>query len=71
MRLIRKAEVLEMVGVSYPTIWRWMRAGVFPKPLATINRSMWIEQEVADWIASLPRRQFKGEKNVKPISTFR
>jgi predicted DNA-binding transcriptional regulator AlpA len=27
MKLLRKSEVLDMVGVSYPTIWRWIREG--------------------------------------------
>lgn len=30
-RLIKKAELLELVGASYPTIWRWMRDGAFPR----------------------------------------
>ena len=31
LRLLSKAEVLERVGVTYQTIWRWMVAGTFPR----------------------------------------
>ena len=30
-RLISKPEVLDRVGVTFPTLWAWMRAGVFPR----------------------------------------
>ena len=30
-RLISKAEVLDRIGVTYPTLWVWMRRGVFPR----------------------------------------
>lgn len=71
MRLLQKAEVTEMVGVSYPTIWRWMRDGKFPRPVEMGERSMWIMDEVQDWMLSLPRRQYGAEKNGKPLSPLR
>jgi predicted DNA-binding transcriptional regulator AlpA len=30
-KLISKPEVLDRIGVTYPTIWAWMRAGKFPR----------------------------------------
>ncbi len=30
-RLISKLQVLDRVGVSYPTLWQWMRQGKFPR----------------------------------------
>lgn len=71
MKLLRKAEVLEMVGVSYPTIWRWVRAGSFPKPISMGERSMWVMDEVQAWILSLPRRQYGNGKNGKSLSPLR
>ena len=29
-RLLSRAEVLEIVGVTYPTLWAWVRDGHFP-----------------------------------------
>jgi predicted DNA-binding transcriptional regulator AlpA len=31
-RLLDRVEVQAVVGLSYPTIWSWMRAGNFPAP---------------------------------------
>ncbi|MBR0804119.1 AlpA family phage regulatory protein [Bradyrhizobium japonicum] len=31
MRFLNRAEVLEKTGVSYQTIWAWMRDGKFPR----------------------------------------
>jgi predicted DNA-binding transcriptional regulator AlpA len=30
-RIVSKPEVLDRVGVTYPTIWTWMREGKFPR----------------------------------------
>ncbi len=30
-KLISKPEVIDKVGVSYPTLWDWMRKGKFPR----------------------------------------
>jgi predicted DNA-binding transcriptional regulator AlpA len=31
-RLLSKGEMLDKVGVTYPTIWKLMRDGAFPRP---------------------------------------
>jgi prophage regulatory protein len=50
-RIIRKPELLEITGVSHPTIWRWEKAGKFPKRLILgPNSSGWLESEVQGWI---------------------
>jgi prophage regulatory protein len=50
-RIIRKPELLKILGVSHPTVWRWEKAGLFPKriPLGP-NSSGWIESEVYTWL---------------------
>ena len=30
LHLLTKGEVLELVGVSYPCLWSWIRDGKFP-----------------------------------------
>jgi hypothetical protein len=30
-RLMGKPEVLRITGVTFPTLWRWMKAGKFPR----------------------------------------
>ena len=56
MRVLRLHEVLERVGLSKSTLWRYINEGDFPKPIKLGPRaSGWIEEEVDDWIASRPR----------------
>lgn len=53
-RIIRKPELLEMVGVSHPTVWRWEKAGKFPKRVSLgPNSSGWLESEINQWFENL------------------
>jgi len=62
-RLIKKAELLELVSASYPTIWRWMRDGAFPRPVILgPNRVAWRESEVREWLEGLARGGPKPRK---------
>ena len=50
-RIIRKPELLKMIGVSHPTIWRWEKAGRFPRRINLgPNSTGWFESEVAEWL---------------------
>jgi predicted DNA-binding transcriptional regulator AlpA len=57
--LISKAEVLRRVGVSYPTLWRWVSAGNFPRARNLGGKSAWIEHEVTAWINARPLQPIK------------
>jgi prophage regulatory protein len=59
-KLISKAEVVERIGVSFPTIWAWMRAGKFPRARELRGRPAWIENEVEKWIRARPLIKYKG-----------
>ena len=61
-RLIFRSELIDIVGVSYVTVWSWMRAGTFPRGRDIGGRTAWIEFEVAAWIASRPIRRLKGDE---------
>lgn len=51
-RVIRKPELLNMVGLSDPTIWRMERDGAFPRRLRLGGNSCgWLESEVLGWLA--------------------
>jgi predicted DNA-binding transcriptional regulator AlpA len=62
VRLLSKAEVLAMVGVSFPTVWGWMRAGTFPRSRVVGAKSKWLSTDIESWIAGLPRRPLKGDQ---------
>ena len=60
-RLLPKAVVLERTGLSYPTIWTWMREGRFPRAREVGSRPMWLANEIDDWILSRPVKPLKGD----------
>ena len=60
-RLIFRGELIDIVGVSYVTVWNQMRAGTFPRGRDLGGRTAWLESEVAAWIASRPIRRLKGD----------
>jgi len=50
-RIIRKPELLNMIGLSAPTIWRMEKAGTFPKRLRLGGNSCgWLSTEIDAWI---------------------
>lgn len=50
-RVIRKPELIAMVGLSDPTIWRLEKVGKFPRRLRLGGNSCgWLESEVSDWL---------------------
>jgi predicted DNA-binding transcriptional regulator AlpA len=55
-RLLNKRLVLERVGVSYVTIWKWMGDGKFPQRRLVGRQIFWLESEITAWIASRPVR---------------
>jgi predicted DNA-binding transcriptional regulator AlpA len=61
-RLISKGEVLDRTGISYPTIWAWMREEKFPRSRSVGGKAMWVEAEIEGWILSRPLRALKGDK---------
>ena len=64
-RLLSKAEVLALLGVSYTTVFTWMREGQFPlsiqlgPPDGRSIKIAWIADEVYAWVASRPRRKLR------------
>ena len=60
-RLISKPEVLDRVGVTFPTLWAWMRAGTFPRSRDLGGRACWLKSEIDAWIENRPIRRLKGD----------
>ena len=61
VRLMTKPEVLAITGLSFPTLWQWMRDGKFPRSRIVGGRSMWVSSEIEQWLAALPKRPLKGD----------
>jgi predicted DNA-binding transcriptional regulator AlpA len=60
-RFISRREVLDRVGVSFATIWAWMKEGRFPRGRELGGRTMWVESEVTAWMLDRPVRKLKGD----------
>lgn len=62
IKLIRKAEVLDLCAISNATLYRLIARGLFPAPvvLSTRGRAVaWFAPEVQEWIESRPRSQLR------------
>ena len=55
-KLLTAKQVLEMTGYrSRTTLWRRVRAGDFPTPIAlSANATRWKRAEIEAWLAALP-----------------
>ena len=50
---LRTSEILDLLGVSRPTLWRWERDGHFPKKTQIgPNVVGYSKSEVEDWLVS-------------------
>jgi predicted DNA-binding transcriptional regulator AlpA len=50
-----------IMGISYPTVWRWMIENKFPRSRQVGGKSVWVESEIDAWIASRPLVRLKGD----------
>ncbi|AEB27872.1 helix-turn-helix transcriptional regulator [Francisella hispaniensis] len=53
LKILRLSQVVEMTGTSKSTIYRWINANQFPKPINLSHASVgWLEADINDWIQS-------------------
>jgi excisionase family DNA binding protein len=60
-RLLSKPEVCDRIGVSYQTIWTWMRRNEFPRSRVIGGKICWLESEIEAWMKALPKSRLKGD----------
>jgi predicted DNA-binding transcriptional regulator AlpA len=63
-RLVFKPEVLDRVGVTYPSLWQWMREGRFPLSREVGGKIAWLESEIDKWIEERPQSKYKKAERV-------
>lgn len=52
VKVLRKAQVKELTGLPYSTMYKYIAEGTFPKQIALGVRSVgWLESEVLAWIS--------------------
>ncbi|QBM16560.1 hypothetical protein MARI_06420 [Marinobacter sp. JH2] len=51
MRILRLRDVIEKTGLARSTVYKYIEAGTFPKPIDLGGRSVgWVDEEINDWI---------------------
>jgi predicted DNA-binding transcriptional regulator AlpA len=61
LRLLSRREMLERVPLSYPTVWKKMIDGDFPRSREIGGKCAWLESEIDDWISNRPLVRLKGD----------
>ncbi|MGO9060073.1 MAG: helix-turn-helix transcriptional regulator [Candidatus Binataceae bacterium] len=65
-RILRPAEVAEMLGVHRITLWRMRGRGEFPKPIKLGTRAKgFLESEVQAWLAGRVTDRDSGVQAVR------
>ena len=55
-RVIRIQELMQIISVSRTSIWRWVKSGDLPAPIAIgPNCVGWLSTEIHTWLESRPR----------------
>ena len=50
-----RREVQELLGVSRPTLYRWLKLGTFPRPIKIGPQKIaWRRADIVEWIANRP-----------------
>lgn len=53
MKLIRLPEVMDRVALRKTAIYKLMSDGDFPRPIKVGAASLWVEEEIDDWICDV------------------
>jgi predicted DNA-binding transcriptional regulator AlpA len=69
-KFLTRKQVCAIVGVTYPSLWTWVRAGHFPAGRqlgigeGNRNKIGWVESEVLNWMQTRPLQLPKGTTKV-------
>lgn len=64
--MLRMVDVSQWLNVSESTLYKWIKAGRFPKPVSLGDEtdpnsaSRWFKKEVEEWLYARPRGKFHG-----------
>ncbi len=52
-KILRLKQVIEITGLSKSTIYRWIKANQFPKPINLSHVSVgWLCSDIQEWVQS-------------------
>ncbi len=50
-QILRRDEVLQLIGIARPTLYEWLRDGRFPQPIRLGARSIgWRRSDIRAWL---------------------
>ena len=58
-QMMTKPQVLRALGVSYTTLWNYIRRGAFPRGTMIGMKVCWKTEAVSEWIEAQPKQQLK------------
>ncbi|MFB2707149.1 helix-turn-helix transcriptional regulator [Marinobacter shengliensis] len=64
MRILRLKDVISQTGLARSTVYKYIDADSFPKPVPLGGRSVgWVESEIQGWIAErIERRDIEAAR---------
>jgi prophage regulatory protein len=61
--ILRRKQVVDRTGICLSSIYNFIAAGTFPKPISLGSRSVgWLENEIDEWILSRIEKRNQGQE---------
>jgi predicted DNA-binding transcriptional regulator AlpA len=57
--------LLQIIPVTYPTIWKWMCKDEFPRSKNCGGKIVWLESDIEDWINRRPQQELLKPESVE------
>jgi predicted DNA-binding transcriptional regulator AlpA len=54
--IVRVPTVMELFGISAPTVWRWTKSGQLPQPVRVMGVTGWRVGDLRVLLSSLPAK---------------
>lgn len=71
-RILRRRQVVERTGICLSSIYNFIAAGTFPKPINLGLRSVgWLENEIDEWVLSRVEKRDQHPKNRRMVEGVR
>jgi len=64
--MLDKRQLRAKVPLSFPTIWKQVKAGKFPAPVMIANKCFWYLSEIDEHLLNLKRRTYRRSVGEEP-----
>lgn len=56
-KLLRINHLTSIIGVSRPTIYRWIKRGILPKPIRIGKTPYWSADRINQWLSCMDEKK--------------